>query len=85
MADSTFGKIGVFNSYASNGEVAVEDGVIRKLGKGKDNNDTLPFFATGKTAIFPNKGEEKYGIDISDYVWKTGDVNGGLLMLKDHK
>lgn len=85
LADSTFGKVDAFNSYASNGEVAVEDGVMRKLGKGKDNNDTLPFFATGKTAIFPNKGEEKYGIDISDYVWNTGDVNGGLLMLKDHK
>ena len=85
LADSTFGKVDAFNSYASNGEVAEEDGVIRKLGKGKDNNDTLPFFATGKTAIFPNKGEEKYGIDISDFVWKTGDVNTGLLMLKDYQ
>lgn len=85
LADSTFGKVDAFNSYASNGEVAEEGGVIRKLGKGKDNNDTLPFFATGKTAIFPNKGEEKYGIDISDFVWKTGDVNTGLLMLKDYQ
>ena len=85
LADSTFGKVNAFNSYASNGEVAVEDDVMHKLGKGKDNNDTLPFFATGKTAIFPNKGEEKYGIDISDFVWKTGDVNTGLLMLKDYQ
>lgn len=85
LADSTFGKTKFFNSYASNGEVAAEDGIIRKLGEGKDNDDTLPFFATGKTSIFPNKGKEKYGMNISDYVWKTGDVNGGLLMLKDYK
>ena len=85
LADSTFGKTNVYNSYASNGEVAAEDGIIRKLGKGKDNKDTLPFFATKKTSIFPNKGEEKYGMNISDYVWETGDVDGGLLMLNDYK
>lgn len=69
----------------SNGEVMMQNGVMSRVGNGKDSKDTLPAYADGSTTIYPNKGKDRFGMDISDYVWKTGDTDGGLYMLQQYQ
>lgn len=76
---------GRFPARISNGEVLVEPGVMTREGEGKDSKDTLVRDLAPETAVFPNKGKKKFGIDISDYVWNTGDVDGGLMMLNEYQ
>lgn len=73
------------NAMVSNGEVGEENGVLRKFGEGKDSNDTIPSIVSNNTTIYPNKGKDRFGMDISDYVWKTGDTDGGLYMLQQYQ
>lgn len=83
---SAFGKIDApVTAKVSNGEVMMQDGVMSRVGKGKDSKDTLPAYADGSTTIYPNKGKDRFGMDISDYVWKTGDTDGGLYMLQQYQ
>lgn len=81
--ESAIGKVsGEATAMVSNGEVMSEDGYMHRVGKGKDSNDTRRAIAGPRTTIFPNKGASIFGEDISDFVWRTGDVNTGTEMLR---
>lgn len=67
-----------YNARVSSGEVMVENGKMVRLPGQPNMDDSLKTHVNPNTMIFTNGYIPGTKTRISDYVWETGDVDGGI-------